>query len=244
MNRARFGDLEVICRAPAGAARPTPLLFVHGAYTAAWCWDENFLPWFAEQGYAAYAVSLSGHGASRGRAYLDSFSIADYVADVAEVADKLPSPPVLIGHSMGGMVIQKYLEKFSVPGAVLMSSVPPQGLLGSAFGLAFSKPHLLGDHVGHVGHVVGDREAVEVGAPAAAAVAGQGDRVGGIALLRKPWQEVLVPAPGGGVGAVDEQQGGRARGAGGRSAQDFQLTEAGAVHARAPGGRIGVGIMA
>lgn len=35
MNRARFGDLEVICRAPAGAARPTPLLFVHGAYTAA-----------------------------------------------------------------------------------------------------------------------------------------------------------------------------------------------------------------
>jgi len=28
---------------------------------------------------------------------------------------------------------------------VLMSSVPPQGLLGSAFGLAFAKPHLLGD---------------------------------------------------------------------------------------------------
>ena len=145
MNRARFGDLEVLCRMPAGEARPTPLLFVHGAYTAAWCWDENFLPWFAEQGYAAYAVSLSGHGASRGRAYLDSFSIADYVADVAEVADKLPAPPVLIGHSMGGMVIQKYLEKHTVPGAVLMSSVPPQGLLGSAFGLAFSKPHLLGD---------------------------------------------------------------------------------------------------
>ena len=85
MNRARFGDLEVLCRMPAGEARPTPLLFVHGAYTAAWCWDENFLPWFAEQGYAAYAVSLSGHGASRGRPYLDSFSIADYVADVAEV---------------------------------------------------------------------------------------------------------------------------------------------------------------
>ena len=56
MNRARFGDLEVICRAPAGAARPTPLLFVHGAYTAAWCWDENFLPWFAEQGYAAVTM--------------------------------------------------------------------------------------------------------------------------------------------------------------------------------------------
>jgi non-heme chloroperoxidase len=32
-----------------------------------------------------------------------------------EVADKLPAPPVLIGHSMGGMVIQKYLEKHTVP---------------------------------------------------------------------------------------------------------------------------------
>ena len=145
MNRSRFGDLEVLCRTPVGRAHPTPLLFVHGAYTAAWCWDEYFLSWFAEQGYAAYAMSLSGHGKSRGRAYLDSFSIADYVADVAEVAAALPTPPVLVGHSMGGMVVQKFLENHSAPGVVLMSSVPPQGLLGSAFGLAFARPHLLGD---------------------------------------------------------------------------------------------------
>lgn len=145
MNRARFGDLEVLSSMPDGPAHPTPLLFVHGAYTGAWCWQENFLPWFASQGYAAYAVSLSGHGRSRGRAYLDSFSIADYVEDVAEVATKLPARPVLIGHSMGGMVVQKFLERFSAPGVVLMSSVPPQGLLGSAFGLAFARPHLLGD---------------------------------------------------------------------------------------------------
>ena len=145
MNRARFGDLEVLCRSPEGEAHETPLLFVHGAYTAAWCWDEFFLRHFAAQGYTAYAVSLSGHGGSRGRAYLDSFSIADYVDDVAEVVDKLAVPPVLIGHSMGGMVLQKYLEKRSAPAVVLMSSVPPQGLLGSAFGLAFSKPNLMGD---------------------------------------------------------------------------------------------------
>jgi len=145
MNRSRFGDLEVLCHTPAGPPRDTPLLFVHGAYTAAWCWDENFLPWFAEQGYSAYALSLSGHGRSRGRAFLDSLSISDYVDDVVEVVTKLPAAPVLIGHSMGGMVVQKFLERQTVPGAVLMSSVPPQGLLGSAFGIAFSRPHLLGD---------------------------------------------------------------------------------------------------
>ncbi len=31
---------------------------MHGSYHAAWCWAEKFLPYFAEQGYDAWAVSL------------------------------------------------------------------------------------------------------------------------------------------------------------------------------------------
>jgi len=143
MNRTRITTLEVLSRAPNGGARPTPLLFIHGAYAAAWCWEEHFLPYFEDSGYACHAVSLSGHGGSRGREHLDSLSIGDYVRDVEEVVGTLPAPPVLIGHSMGGMVIQKYLERTQVPAAVLMASVPPQGLWSSAIGLAFKKPDLL-----------------------------------------------------------------------------------------------------
>jgi non-heme chloroperoxidase len=146
MNANRFGDLEVLARSPAGQpTRKTPLLFIHGAYTGAWCWDEHFLPYFAEAGYACYALSLSGHGASRRRGPLDSFSIDNYVSDVAEVVEKLPGTPVLIGHSMGGLVVQKYLERADVPAAVLLCSVPPQGLMGSALGLMFNKPNLIND---------------------------------------------------------------------------------------------------
>jgi non-heme chloroperoxidase len=146
MNKPRLEDLELIVRAPPGGAhRRTPLLFVHGAYTAAWCWDENFLPFFAKAGYAAHALSLRGHGGSSGREYLDGLSIADYVADVESVLAALPGPAVLIGHSMGGMVVQKYLERASAAGAVLMASVPPQGLFASALGLAFKKPGLLSE---------------------------------------------------------------------------------------------------
>ncbi len=146
MNKARFDDLEVLAHVPPkGSVRATPLLFIHGAYTAAWCWEEHFLPFFAAAGHAAYAVSLSGHGNSRGRSHLDSFAIADYVADVVRVVATLPAPPVLVGHSMGGFVVQKYLEDHPAAGAVLMCSVPPQGLMASAFGLMFSRPGLMKD---------------------------------------------------------------------------------------------------
>ncbi|MDD5175136.1 MAG: alpha/beta fold hydrolase [Sterolibacterium sp.] len=145
MKHSRAEGLEILAKIP-DAKRPIherPLLFIHGAYTAAWCWEEHFLPWFAAQGYFSYALSLSGHGGSRGRKQLDSFGIDDYVADVAETVASLPAPPVLIGHSMGGFVLQKYLERHQAPGAVLMCSVPPQGLMSAAFGLMFQKPGLM-----------------------------------------------------------------------------------------------------
>jgi non-heme chloroperoxidase len=137
--------LEVVAHMAPLPVCATPLLFVHGAYTAAWCWAEHYLPWFAARGYSAHAVSLSGHGGSRGRDRLDSLAIDDYVGDVAEVIATLPTPPVLVGHSMGGFVVQKYLERHTAPGAVLMCAVPPQGLMSSAFGLMFGKPGLIRD---------------------------------------------------------------------------------------------------
>lgn len=145
MSRTRFPELEVLVRAPEGIAKPTPLLFVHGAYAGAWCWQENYLPFFAQAGYSCYALSLSGHGNSPGREWLDSLSLDDFVNDVAKVAGRLPEAPVLIGHSMGGIVAQKYLERSEAAGIVLMASVPPQGLGSSAIGLAVRKPGLMMD---------------------------------------------------------------------------------------------------
>jgi non-heme chloroperoxidase len=145
MSHNRFQNLEVLARTPSGPSKSAPLLFVHGAFAGAWCWEEHFLPFFAEAGFASYAVSLSGHGGSRGRERLDHLAIADYVADLAEVVGRLPVPPVLIGHSMGGFVVQKYLERHEAAGAVLMCSVPPQGLMSAAFGMMFSHPGLFRD---------------------------------------------------------------------------------------------------
>jgi pimeloyl-ACP methyl ester carboxylesterase len=135
--------LKIISRYPTGKTQPTPLLFVHGAFAAAEIWDVHFLPYFAQHGYSAYALSLRGHGASEGRAALGYWRLADYVTDLAETIRNLPGNPILIGHSMGGMVIQKYLESHRAAGVVLMASVPPQGILASLWGMAISNPLLL-----------------------------------------------------------------------------------------------------
>lgn len=137
--------LEVLYCPQSEAAARTPLVFVHGAYVGAWCWAEHFLPWFAAHGFPVCALSLRGHGRSGGREHLHTFGIADYVEDLAQVAADLPRAPVLIGHSMGALVVTRYLERTSVPAAVMVCPVPPFGLLPSTFSLAFSRPRLFGE---------------------------------------------------------------------------------------------------
>jgi non-heme chloroperoxidase len=146
---AKEEQLEIIEVRPAkvrkGRGDARPLLFVHGAFTGAWCWTDHFLPYFAKQGFRACALSLSGHGGSRGRERLDWLSIADYVSDLEQAVSTVGGDPIIVGHSMGGFVVQKYLERASASGVVLMASVPPQGLLSASIALAFSNPGLFAD---------------------------------------------------------------------------------------------------
>jgi pimeloyl-ACP methyl ester carboxylesterase len=132
--------LHVISRQPVKRVRPTPLLFIHGMMHGAWCWDVHFLDYFAQHGFAAHAVDLRGHGRSGGRERLRWTRIADFVDDVADACRPLSRAPVLIGHSMGGFVVQKYLEAHGAAGAVLLSSPAPSGLVGTTLRIARRTP--------------------------------------------------------------------------------------------------------
>lgn len=132
--------LEMLSRYPVQSSHPTPLLFIHGTLHTAACWDTHFLDYFAQHGFESHAVNLRGHGKSEGRDKLRWTRIADFVEDVANVVQQLPSPPILIGHSMGGFIIQKYLESHDAPAAVLLSSPSPAGLLPTAIRTARRQP--------------------------------------------------------------------------------------------------------
>jgi pimeloyl-ACP methyl ester carboxylesterase len=135
-------NLEIISREPESMRYETPLLFVHGTGHGAWCWDENFLPYFAAHGFSSHAISLRGHGASEGKENLKWTSISDYVSDVFQVASGFPKMPVVIGHSLGGLVAAKFLEKHSAPAGILVAPSPSEGMFRLGFELQFKHPWL------------------------------------------------------------------------------------------------------
>ncbi len=133
--------IEVILRRAAEPRSKTPLLFVHGAWHGAWCWERGFLDFFSDSGWNSYALSLRNHGESLDQGSLRWIRHGRFVDDIASVANDLDRPPVLIGHSMGGYLVQKYMENNEVVGAVLMGSVPVSGTFNAS--LRFARKHPL-----------------------------------------------------------------------------------------------------
>ena len=108
----------------------TPLLMVHGGLHGWWAW-ESWMGLLAAAGWRCFAMSLRNHTGSRSIPDAEYFAstVADYVADVDAVMRWLGTPPVLIGHSMGGIVVQKVAEAREASALVLVCSVGP-GQLG------------------------------------------------------------------------------------------------------------------
>jgi pimeloyl-ACP methyl ester carboxylesterase len=122
-------------RKAAAPARP-PLLLVHGSGHGAWCW-ELWLERLPALGWEAFALSLRNHPGSRTldrETFLKRTSVEDYADDVAAVARQIGRPCAVVGHSMGGIVVQRFAARQLAAGGalaalVLLASVGP-GQLG------------------------------------------------------------------------------------------------------------------
>lgn len=122
------------------AASPTVLL-VHGAWHGAWCWEEKFAPWLRQQGHQVETINLPGHGVS-GPKRIGWQSVADYVDAVEARMLSIGGHVVVLGHSMGGFVVQKLMERRpqGLAGAGLMAAATPLGVLGVVGHLVTSRP--------------------------------------------------------------------------------------------------------
>jgi len=100
-----------------------PLLLLHGAWHGAWCWQQaaNDL---VERGFVVHSMSLRGHGNSpKAQSWLD-YSLDSYLNDLHSIVSQIEPRPIVVGHSLGGFVLQHYLEAHSLPGAVLLCAMP------------------------------------------------------------------------------------------------------------------------
>src|SRR5262249_2500733 len=90
------------------------------------CWEPVMAPGLAERGIASIRLDLTGHGGSAGS--VRGAHLRHYVADIRAVIVAEGLPPervVLLGHSLGGVVVQLYLERYAARAGVLFSTSVP-----------------------------------------------------------------------------------------------------------------------
>ncbi len=109
-----------------GGARP-PVLMIHGAFCGPWAMD-GLKAKFQAAGYAVTAPALRFHDGARPPSALGTTGLADYVSDLEEEVAALKVPPILVGHSMGGLLAQMLAARTSASALILFASSPPWGV--------------------------------------------------------------------------------------------------------------------
>ena len=105
-------------------ARPK-IIMVHGGFCGGWAFDSFRQPFEA----AGHACPGPGPARARpGAQGVAGVSMSDYAADIAALIEAQPEPPVLIGHSMGGLVAMMAAAKAPVRALVLLAPSPPWGV--------------------------------------------------------------------------------------------------------------------
>lgn len=124
-----------------------PVVFVHGAFCGGWAFDAFRKP-FEAAGYETHAPNLPHHERGADLEQLAQSGVLDYVKAIEHYARGLRRPPILVGHSLGGLIVQIVATRMDVPALILLAPSAPWGVLpttldehGNSLGLA-----LLGDY--------------------------------------------------------------------------------------------------
>jgi pimeloyl-ACP methyl ester carboxylesterase len=118
----------------------TPVVFVHGAFCGGWAF-EAFREPFENAGFETHAPNLPHHERGADLEQLALTGLKEYGQGVAHYLRALRAPPVLVGHSLGGLVVQLAAMHAPVAGLVLLAPSAPWGV----------PPTTLDEHGNHLG---------------------------------------------------------------------------------------------
>ncbi len=117
-------------------AQPT-VIFAHGAFCGGWAFEQFRQP-FEARGLRCLVPDMRGHAAGEARGATAGLSMSDYAGDLARLIAEQAEPPILIGHSLGGLVAQMAAARAPVRALVLLAPSPPWGVAGGSMGEAIS----------------------------------------------------------------------------------------------------------
>lgn len=100
---------------------------IHGAFCGPWSL-EGLGQKFEEVGHAVVSPCLRFHDGGKPPSALGTTSLLDYVADLEEDIAALKAPPILVGHSMGGLLAQMLAARMDVAALVLLAPSAPWGV--------------------------------------------------------------------------------------------------------------------
>ncbi len=116
-------------RPAAGDPRP-PVLLVHGGYHGAWCWDY-WAERLAAAGREVAALDLRGHGGLPQPPGYAETGVMGFVEDVVAGIDALDRPAVVVGHSLGCLLVPLAAMQRPTAGLLLACPSPPGNLPGA-----------------------------------------------------------------------------------------------------------------
>ena len=105
----------------------SPLVLVHGLWTASWCW-QAWATHFCNLGWDCWAVNFRDRFASADDRPLQDLSLARFAEDLVRVASSFSFPPVVLAHGLGALVALKAAEGTNISALVLASPSPPKNL--------------------------------------------------------------------------------------------------------------------
>ncbi|MGB9736297.1 MAG: alpha/beta hydrolase [bacterium] len=107
------------------------IVMIHGMWGGSWYW-ERYKKFFESKGYTCITPVLRYHNVdpeSKPPEELGTTSLLDYADDLEKVIKELPANPILMGHSMGGLLSQMLAGRGLAKAIILLTPASPAGIL-------------------------------------------------------------------------------------------------------------------
>ena len=106
------------------------IFMIHGMCTGGWVW-QNYREFFEDKGYRCIIPTLRFHDISHDdtpNPRLGTTSLLDYVDDLEKEIRNLGEKPIVMGHSLGGLLAQMLGSRGLAKALVLLTPAPPAGI--------------------------------------------------------------------------------------------------------------------